>query len=105
MLSRYAPTSIDAFEDKRDILRTLIRMDMLHILIIGGPGTGKSALSRLLVREYYAGAPNVKYFTPHLYWHLVHAPFVVMAPVHRGSEGLRLPLALSRSFSRSRACS
>jgi len=60
MLSRYAPTSIDAFEDKRDILRTLIRMDMLHILIIGGPGTGKSALSRLLVREYYAGAPHVK---------------------------------------------
>lgn len=59
MLSRYAPTSIDAFE-KRDILRTLIQMDMLHILIIGGPGTGKSTLSRLIVREYYAGAPHVK---------------------------------------------
>ena len=60
LLSRHAPTSIDAFEDKRDILRTLITLDMLHLLIIGGPGTGKSTLSRLIVLEYYGKAPHVK---------------------------------------------
>ena len=60
MLCRHAPTNLDAFEDKRDILRTLIGMDMLHILIIGGPGTGKSTLARLIVHEYFAGARHVK---------------------------------------------
>ncbi len=60
MLLRHAPKTIDAFEDKRDILRTLIGMDILHILIIGGPGTGKSTLSRLIVAEYYGPARHVK---------------------------------------------
>ncbi len=58
-LTRFAPTSLSEFGN-HVVVRELMRVDMLRLLIVGGPGTGKSTLSRLIAAEYYSGCTNVK---------------------------------------------
>jgi DNA polymerase III delta prime subunit len=58
-LTRYAPKTLAEF-GTHVVVRELMRVDMLRLLIVGGPGTGKSTLARLVASEYYTGCTNVK---------------------------------------------
>jgi DNA polymerase III delta prime subunit len=55
-INKYQPIYLKEFEMDGEIinlLRMLIKMDTLNILIVGNPGTGKTAMINAIVREYY----------------------------------------------------
>ena len=65
MLHRYRPMSIDDLNTPHATLyRSLVSLGSIHLLILGGPGSGKSTTSRILIREYYEEAdPDVLYIS------------------------------------------
>ena len=55
-INKYQPIYLKEFEimdDTINILKMFIQLDTLNILIVGNPGTGKTALINSIVREYY----------------------------------------------------
>jgi len=55
MISRYVPTSLNEFQEKGHLIQTLLRIDSLHLMLVGGSGTGKTALCNLILYNYYNG--------------------------------------------------
>ena len=55
MINRYVPTSLETFGDKGALLQTLIKIDSLHVMLMGGVGTGKTTLCNLILKNYYEG--------------------------------------------------
>jgi DNA polymerase III delta prime subunit len=63
LLNRYAPTSFDSFE-KGGLIEMLINIGTMHVILVGGVGTGKTTLCNLILKKYYgtsAGKANVLY--------------------------------------------
>ena len=55
-IQKYQPIYFDDFgvdNDITQILKTLILIDNLNIMLIGGMETGKTSLLNALIREYY----------------------------------------------------
>tara|TARA_B100001142_G_C14243891_1_gene620494 strand:- start:14 stop:979 length:966 start_codon:yes stop_codon:yes gene_type:complete len=53
---KYQPIYLKDFEisdDLRNLLHSLINMDMLNIILIGNSGSGKSSLIQAILKEYY----------------------------------------------------
>ena len=64
MMNRYVPTSLAMFGSKGTLLQTLIGIDSLHVMLLGGAGTGKTTICNLILKEYYKGhveSANVLY--------------------------------------------
>ena len=55
MLSRYGPDSFSDFREKGKLVETLLRVDSMHIMFVGGSGTGKTTLCNLILKHYYGG--------------------------------------------------
>jgi len=55
MNNRYVPTSLKTFGEKGALLETLIRIDSLHVMLMGAAGTGKTTLCNLILKKYYEG--------------------------------------------------
>lgn len=56
LLYKYKPTTLKEFKmdaNLYSILVNMIELDTLNIILIGGPGTGKSCLINLIIQEYY----------------------------------------------------
>jgi DNA polymerase III gamma/tau subunit len=53
LLSRYVPVHFSEFGEKGNLVQTLIDIDSLHLLLVGGPGTGKTSLCNLILKHYY----------------------------------------------------
>ena len=69
-INKYQPLRFEHFEiDAKmiDILKTLIHMNSLNILFIGGMGYGKTSLLNALIREYYDGFQESEYQNNVLY--------------------------------------
>jgi DNA polymerase III delta prime subunit len=69
-INKYQPLRFTDFEiDNKmiDILKTLIHMNSLNILFIGGMGYGKTSLLNALIREYYHGFQESEYQNNVLY--------------------------------------
>jgi len=69
-INKYQPLRFNDFEiDNKmiDILKTLITMNSLNILFIGGMGYGKTSLLNALIREYYDGLKESEYENNVLY--------------------------------------
>ena len=69
-INKYQPLRFSDFEvDNKmiDILQTLITMNSLNILFIGGMGYGKTSLLNALIREYYDGFKESEYENNVLY--------------------------------------
>jgi len=69
-INKYQPLRFNDFEiDNKmiDILQTLITMNSLNILFIGGMGYGKTSLLNALIREYYNGFKESEYENNVLY--------------------------------------
>ena len=69
-INKYQPLKFADFEiDNKmiDILQTLIHMNSLNILFIGGMGYGKTSLLNALIREYYEGFQESEYQNNVLY--------------------------------------
>jgi len=69
-INKYQPLRFNDFEiDNKmiDILKTLIHMNSLNILFIGGMGYGKTSLLNALIREYYDGFQESEYENNVLY--------------------------------------
>ena len=55
-ITKYKPYHVDEFrfdESLRGAIKTMIDLDYLNILFIGGPSTGKTTLLYALIRDYY----------------------------------------------------
>jgi DNA polymerase III delta prime subunit len=62
LLHRYRCTRLDdLYTDHAPILKRMTALDSLRVLILGGPGTGKSTICTILIHEYYGddGVDNV----------------------------------------------
>ena len=60
---KYQPTTLQEFEMEPDLLQliqTLISMNSLNILFVGGSGSGKTSLIKAIVKEYYGGRKDVQ---------------------------------------------
>jgi DNA polymerase III delta prime subunit len=69
-INKYQPLRFSDFEidDKMiDILNTLININNLNILFIGGMGFGKTSLLNALIKEYYDGFKDTEYESNVLY--------------------------------------
>ena len=55
MLSRHGPESFSDFGEKGSLVETLLRVDSMHIMFVGGVGTGKTSLCNLILKRYYEG--------------------------------------------------
>tara|TARA_B100000242_G_C43047026_1_gene488810 strand:- start:908 stop:1873 length:966 start_codon:yes stop_codon:yes gene_type:complete len=63
-VNKFHPKRIDEFQLDKDfvnVLNTLKKQDMLNILLVGDPGSGKTSLLDALVREYYDGFEHNDY--------------------------------------------
>ena len=61
LLYKYKPNTLNEFKMDANlytILLKMIQMDTLNIILIGGPGTGKSCLINLIIQEYYKSGSN-----------------------------------------------
>ena len=47
------PSSLETFGVKGALLRTLIDIESMHVMLVGGPGTGKTILCNLILKQYY----------------------------------------------------
>jgi replication factor C subunit 2/4 len=69
-INKYQPTRFSEFEiDPKmiELLNTLIKMNNLNILFIGGMGFGKTSLLNALIKEYYDGLKENEYENNILY--------------------------------------
>jgi replication factor C subunit 2/4 len=69
-LNKYQPLYFNEFEmdnEMLSILETLINMNNLNILLIGGMGYGKTSLLNAVIREYYDGFKESEYENNILY--------------------------------------
>lgn len=56
LLYKYKPTTLKEFKMDATLYTILLKMievDTLNMILIGGPGTGKSCLIHLIIQEYY----------------------------------------------------
>jgi DNA polymerase III delta prime subunit len=54
LFSRYAPKMLDDFGENGELVRSLLPM---NLLLVGGPGVGKSSMCTTIVKEYFKGDP------------------------------------------------
>jgi DNA polymerase III delta prime subunit len=52
LLSRYAPQSLAEYGQTGELVRSLLPM---HLLLVGGPGVGKTTMCSTIVKEYFKG--------------------------------------------------
>ena len=55
-IKKYSPSSLSEFEmdtNTRFVLHSLLQIDTINLLLVGGIGTGKSILLNILMKEYY----------------------------------------------------
>jgi len=63
-VNKFHPTKINEFQLEQEfvnVLDTLKDSDMLNVLLVGDPGSGKSSLLEALVAEYYQGHGSSQY--------------------------------------------
>ena len=63
-IHKYQPLYFNDFETDNsviDILKTLMLINNLNILILGGNASGKTSLLNALIREYYSGFTSKEY--------------------------------------------
>jgi len=63
-VNKFRPQTLEDFELDADflhILRTILSTNTMNILLVGSPGTGKTAIIDTLMAEYYTNTPSAKY--------------------------------------------
>ena len=58
LMTKYAPLTLAEFGDKGVVVQMLMKMRVIHILISGDVGCGKTSLCNTIVREYYGAHYN-----------------------------------------------
>jgi replication-associated recombination protein RarA len=61
LMYKYKPSTLQEFKMDANlytILLKMIELDTLNIILMGGPGTGKSCLINLIIKEYYKSDSN-----------------------------------------------
>ena len=69
-VDKYQPLYFHQFEVNSQvisILETLIKMDNLSVLFVGGIGSGKTSFLKAIIREYYKNYTPIEYDNNILY--------------------------------------